>query len=123
MKTAPATNPTWPPPRMAVSTRSATPMATNVTDRMRFTRSIGSPGRLRADHHPAVGVPQHVVDHPAEHPLAAALALLGAQHDDLRPPPAGLVDDRLSDVAGAGDARDHEHPLFAAQRRRPAPLP
>src|SRR4051794_7061084 len=91
------------------------PIAMNRSERMRFTSSIGSPRGLGADHHPAVGVSQDVVDHPAEHPLAAALALLGAQHDDLRPPPPGLVDDRLADVAGAHDARDHGHAVLAAE--------
>ena len=38
-----------------------------------------SPGRLGADHHPAVRIPEDVVDDPAEHPLAAAVALRGAQ--------------------------------------------
>src|SRR5438045_322631 len=98
------------------------PIAMNTNERARFRRSIGSPRRLGADHHPAVGVPQHVVDDPAEHPLAPALALVGAEHDDLGPPTTGLVDDRLADVARPHDARDHGYAVLAPERRGLAQL-
>src|SRR5436305_10617769 len=91
------------------------PIAMNRSERTRFTTSMSSPRGLGADHHPAVGVAKDVVDHPAEHALAPALALLGAEHDYLRAPPPGLVDDRLADVAGAHDARDHGHAVLAAE--------
>ena len=71
-----------------VSTRSATPIARNTIGEDAAHGSIGHPVGLRADHDPAVGVAQHVVDDPPEHALAAPLSLLGAEHDDLGPAPA-----------------------------------